>query len=416
MKIIALEAENLKRIVAVSIKPDGNLVQITGKNGQGKTSVLDAIWWALAGKGNVQATPIRNGQERAVISLDLGDLKVTRTFNAKEDGSFTTSIKVENAEGARFQSPQKMLDDLLGQLTFDPLAFSRMSNTDKVQALRSLVDDYDFAAAEIAHKADFEERAIQNRKAKDAQAVADTLSRELPETIPEPINAEAELEALEAGISANDNRKAILHRRETLRAHIQTTAKQIKALNADLSAYEEDLAEAVNTPELIDLEPIREKIGNAKLVNEIATKAAERNEQAAIAEKASDASKALTARIADRKQEAQDAIANADLPIDAIEIIDGQVLLDGVPFEQASDAEQLSASIGIAMTLNPTLKVIRVRDGSLLDEDAMKVLAQMADDNDYQIWVERVGDTGTVGFVLEDGHIKGQELDLGEVA
>jgi len=45
MKIISLVAENVKKLVAVEIKPDGNLVEITGKNGQGKTSVLDSIWW-----------------------------------------------------------------------------------------------------------------------------------------------------------------------------------------------------------------------------------------------------------------------------------------------------------------------------------------------------------------------------------
>ena len=60
MKIIALQAENLKRLVAVDIRPDGNLVQITGKNGAGKTSVLDAIWWCLAGTSHIQAAPTGN--------------------------------------------------------------------------------------------------------------------------------------------------------------------------------------------------------------------------------------------------------------------------------------------------------------------------------------------------------------------
>ena len=44
MKIVQLTAENVKRLTAVSIAPDGNLVQITGRNGQGKASVLDAIF------------------------------------------------------------------------------------------------------------------------------------------------------------------------------------------------------------------------------------------------------------------------------------------------------------------------------------------------------------------------------------
>lgn len=50
MKIVSLTAENVKKLTVVEITPAGNLVQITGKNGQGKSSVLDAIWWALAGR------------------------------------------------------------------------------------------------------------------------------------------------------------------------------------------------------------------------------------------------------------------------------------------------------------------------------------------------------------------------------
>lgn len=208
MKIIALEAENLKRLTAVRIEPNGNLVQITGKNGQGKTSVLDAIWWALAGTSNVQTTPIRKGEERATISLDLGKLKVLRKFIAQDDGSYTTSITVENGEGARFQSPQKMLDALVGQLSFDPLEFSRMKPADQVQALRSLVRDFDFDAAAVEHKADFDERTIQNRKAKDCQAAADVLGQGLPDEIPARIDVEAEIAALETGRKKNDERAA----------------------------------------------------------------------------------------------------------------------------------------------------------------------------------------------------------------
>jgi len=49
MKIVKLTAENVKRLRAVEITPDGNTVVISGRNGQGKTSVLDSIWFALGG-------------------------------------------------------------------------------------------------------------------------------------------------------------------------------------------------------------------------------------------------------------------------------------------------------------------------------------------------------------------------------
>src|ERR1700682_607636 len=109
MKIIALQAENIKKLVAVEIRPDGNLVQIKGKNGQGKTSVLASIWWALSGQANIQGNPIRQGENKAKIRLDMGEVVVTRTFKKYKEGHTTSSITVENAEGTAIKQPQTML-------------------------------------------------------------------------------------------------------------------------------------------------------------------------------------------------------------------------------------------------------------------------------------------------------------------
>jgi len=84
---------------------------------------------------------------------------------------------------------------------------------------------------------------------------------------------------------------------------------------------------------------------------------------------------------------------------------DGVVMFDGVPFDQASTAQQLRASVALAMAANPKLKVIRVKQGSFLDDDGMKLLSDMAEELDYQIWIERVDSTGKVGIVIEDGAV-----------
>ena len=79
MKIIELQAENVKRLKAVEITPNGTLQVIGGKNAQGKSSVLDAIWLALGGGKAAKDTPlpIRDGEATAKVRLDLGDLVVT---------------------------------------------------------------------------------------------------------------------------------------------------------------------------------------------------------------------------------------------------------------------------------------------------------------------------------------------------
>ena len=412
MKIINLYAENLKRLTAVRIEPDGNLVQITGRNGQGKTSVLDAIWWALDGTKNVQTTPIRKGEERAIVRLDLGEIKITRRFNAQEDGGYTTSITVENGEGARFSSPQAMLDKLLGELTFDPLAFTRMKDADQVMALRSLVPDFDFDQADADNKRDFDERTEANRRAKDARASAATI--DLPDEVPQRVVfSEISAEWNEANLH-NDKlrqRQAEYDRLKRLSICLQ---EQIETLKSQLSDVNGQLSRAPQIGEPIDTDAIRARMDKAEETNRLADAGDRHSQLITTAKEAEVKSAELTAAMGRRKTKAREAIATADMPVSGLSIDEGAVHLDGVPFNQASDAQQLQASIGIAMALNPKLKVIRVRDGSLLDDEAMKTLAAMAEEHDYQIWIERVDSTGTIGFVLEDGHVKGQEIQVEE--
>jgi DNA repair exonuclease SbcCD ATPase subunit len=419
MKIIELHAENLKRLTAVQIRPDGNLVQITGRNGQGKTSVLDAIWWALDGTKNVQTTPIRKGEERAIIRLDLGELKITRKFIAQEDGSYTTSIAVENGDGAKFSSPQSMLDKLLGELTFDPLAFTRMKDAEQVLSLRSLVPGFDFIRAEEDIKTFYARRTEYNRDANTARSSAEELTKDLPKDIPIRVDVQGLSDSLEKAQGNNADVDATDRERAEVTTALEKIDADIKALEAQIKMRKiqkddaEEILSAIKTQSKvkIDTKDIMDKIRGASEVNDMVNRAIRRDQQGQEAQRAIENATHMTANIDKIKKDAQAAIASAKMPIDGLSIQDGAVYLDGVPFNQASDAQQLQASIGIAMALNPTLKVIRVRDGSLLDQDALKTLSEMADAHDYQIWIERVDSDGTVGFVLEDGHVKGQQLE-----
>ena len=157
MKIVKFEAENVKRLSAVEITPDGSLVVVGGANEAGKTSVLDSIWYALGGEKAVCDKPLRNGQKKGFVRLDLGEFVVERTFTEK--GS---KLEVRSKDGFAAKSPQAILDGLCGSMAFDPLEFSRMKPRDQLATLRELVG-LDFTKLDAERATAFAERTNKNR-------------------------------------------------------------------------------------------------------------------------------------------------------------------------------------------------------------------------------------------------------------
>ena len=116
--------------------------------------------------------------------------------------------------------------------------------------------------------------------------------------------------------------------------------------------------------------------------------------------------KALTAKIEEIDAEKQRQIGAAQFPLDGLGFgSNGVVEFNGLPLNQASSAEQLRVSMAMAMALNPKLKVIRVTDGSLLDSDSLKIIEEMANGGDFQVWLESVDETGKVGVYIVDGQV-----------
>lgn len=421
MKIVRLTAENVKKIKVVEITPAGAVVQITGRNGSGKSSVLDAIWWALSGTKHIQSMPIRKGATTARVTLDMGEIVVTRRFTEKD-----STLTVENAEGARYRSPQRMLDDLIGALSFDPLAFSRMDPKEQFEELRRLVPlEIDVDQLDGLNRADFADRTDVNRQAKAARAQADGIlvPSDLP---PEPIDASALMDEMAAAAKQNAEIETRKARRADAAHEIQAAKRtaqqdreraaelrrQADAKDADAAAQDQHvatleakLAAAPPLPEPIDVDAIRTQLAAAQAINVSIDRRTQRQALIAEAEKLEKQSADLTETMAARAKAKETAIAAAKMPVDGLAFGDGIILYNGIPFDQASSAEQLRVSTAIAMAGNPKLRVLRIKEGSLLDEDGLGLIRAMAEGGDYQVWIEQVDTSGRVGIVMEDGSI-----------
>lgn len=421
-KIIRLQAENIKRLKAVEITPDGNLVIISGANAQGKTSVLDSILFALNGGQALKNVdkPIRKGEDKAKVVLDLGGLVITRNWTSNEN----SYLNVTNADGAKYGSPQKMLDDLVGRLSFCPMAFTQMKPSDQLQALLEVVDlpiDLDDIASR--RKALYDDRTINGRTLTQLEAqlsAMETPAKDLPVEETPAIKIMEELnEANEAGrqLMHSEQRlqelrnQAEEHKTETMR--LQGEIERVSALlETSKASYQQtvvdgkELAAEIEKVELPNTVEIQGRLSAVEETNQSIKDAAEYRKVQESIKPTQDESDRMTSEIAALDKQKSDAVKSASFPVNGLSFDETGVLYNGLPFSQSSGAEQLRVSLAMAMALNPTLRVIRITDGSLLDSKNLQLISDMADAQDYQIWIERVDESGTVGICIEDGEVK----------
>lgn len=435
LRIVSLTVENIKRLVAVHIEPDGSLIQITGRNGQGKSSVLDSIWWTLSGKGSIQEQPVRKGQTTGFSELDLGRFIVRRDYQVDaDDGTWTTSLTVTSPDGQLYSSPQRLLDGFLGSLSFDPLAFMEKDAKGKVAELIRIANiDLDFDKIARENLADFTRRTEINRQVKALTERVATFAADVPKkgAPVDDVDTSSLLRDMEQASETNAMIERERIRREgrkleaanmverSMRLSDEAEAMRKRAAELDeesarmkqaAAAIDDEIAKAPALATPTDVADIRAKVEAAQAENESRRKVRDivAKHAAAVADlkKAKDESDTLTDRIDGRNKQKADAIAAAKMPVEGLSFDDGVVTYNGIPLDQASTAEQIRVSLAIGMSMDPTLRVILIRQGSLLDDESVAIVAKWADEHGFQVWMERVDSSGQVGIVLEAGKVK----------
>lgn len=432
LRIIGLEASNIKRIRTVAIAPTSNVVRIHGENGSGKTSTLDSILWALSGARSVDMVPIRAGEERGVIVLTLGsgetvEYIVTRSFRLnpdESDGKYTTKLTVESAAGALYPKAQAKLDELFGSLSLDPLEFLHMKPADRVDTLKRIVKlEVDVDELDRINAGDFEKRSQVNVEIKALKSRVELYAGGIDDRDVTPIDTKPFLDRMEEASSHNAAIEREKARRESAAKAIEQwrsaaaeKRKQAERLVLEAMDLEKlsderefDLKKADALAEPIDVTDVRRQLQDAEKENTT------RNLQAVRRDNLETAKKELAAAVAraDKFTEQMEyrtgkkaaALAAAKFPVPGLSFGEQGVLFNGFPFDQASGAEQLRVSFAIAASMKPKLPVVLIKDGSLLsDTQGMPLLEELAAEYGAQVWIERVG-PGNVGIVLEEGEV-----------
>jgi len=415
MKIIELRSENVKRLKAIEIKPKGNMVLITGKNDQGKSSVLDSIWYALGGKESMKDTPrpIRKGQKKAKVTIDLGEMIVTRTWTSDT----VSYLKVETAKGHRIRGPQELIDKFIGKLSFDPLEFTYLKPSEQQQMLLDIIDlKIDLKELERDRQSTYDARTDKNRELKILRAqLQDLPPADLP---PEKIDISDLSTQLRKAMDHNNGIESVKRELSGTEERIENGRASIKEFEETLKHYKSRLAKNLTLEKEykdflaqakpIDIEGVEQKIKEAEAINE-QIRTQERNEglQDQVDTVALQCDE-LTSKLEAIAHSKEKALKNAKMPIDGLDFDEEGITYQGMPFQsdQIGSAVRFRVSMAIAMALNPKLRVIRVTDGSLLDEENLKVIEEMAKREDFQLWIEKVDESGEIGFYIENGEVK----------
>lgn len=424
MKIIKLTAENVKRLKAIEITPEGNMIVVGGENDQGKTSVLDSIAMAIGGGKYIPGKPVRKGADKAVIIAETEDLIITRTIT-KEGGG---ALRVGTKEGMLYQSPQTVLDALTGQLTFDPLVFSSMKTEKQLETLKMLVG-LDFSKLETERACLYDERTDVNREGKRLAGALESMPV-FPDAPNKPIivselmnelakrqahnhaieNAEAELNDYQAGTAEFSADIEVINKaiKESQR-QLAEQQKRLIACKQTLKSrgVKETLMEGkIGDMTPANLEEITAQVTSADHVNnQIRANEAKAKVESRLTKLRAE-SGILVDNIANIDSDKEKQLSEATFPIEGLSFDATGVLFNDIPWDQLSSSEQLKISTAMGFAMNPKLKVLLIRDGSLLDDRNLKLLAEMAKKEDAQIWVERVGEGQEVSVIIEDGEVK----------
>jgi len=432
-QIISLRSKNVKRLSAVSITPQGNVVVIGGKNGQGKSSVLDSIFWALGGDPSAKM-PVRRGEEKSRTVIEIGEpgkpaeLVVTRVFTAAGG----TSLVVKNADGAKQSTPQAILDKLVGKLTFDPLDFARQKPPVQAETMRVLVG-LDFTAHDAAHDKLFDERTAVNRHVKQLEGQLAGMPKHegLPETESSTADILAEQQAASEKNAENEaarNALAALKAAQQgaegsigelennvarLTRELRDAEKKLKDTNMEITERAKTIERETPNVEALkdtDLSQFQTRAATVEETNRKIRSNVQRADLVTALKGHSDNAEKMTERLDKMDSDKRKKTTEAKYPVEGL-LVDaaGGITLNGIPFEQCSAAEQLRVSVSVGFAINPKLRVLLIRDGSLLDDESMVVLAKMAEEAKAQIWLERVGTDAHTSVIIEDGHVQGQE-------
>ncbi|KLU68083.1 MAG: hypothetical protein RHS_6132 [Robinsoniella sp. RHS] len=408
IKINKLEIENVKRIKAVKIEPTANgLTVIGGRNNQGKTSVLDAITWALGGD---RYKPSDAKRRESLIPPNL-HIVMSNGLIVDRKGK-NSDLKVTDPNGKK--GGQQLLNEFVEQLALDLPKFMESSNKEKAQILLSIIGVGDKLA-----ELEKQEKELYNKRLTIGQ-IADQKRKYAKE---QPYYPDAPKELVSASELIRQQQAILTRNGENQRkrdnlGQINQTVERLTAQIAELQVQlERALTEqviAMKSAENLQDESTVELEQNISNVEEINRKVRanldkdKADEDALIYKNQYDT---LTEDINNIRQSKLDLLQNTELPLPNLTVQDGELLYRGQKWDNMSGSDHLKVATAIVRKLNPKCGFVLLDKLEQMDIDTLNEFGKWLESEGLQAIATRVSTGDECSILIEDGYVTGQNLN-----
>lgn len=414
VKINSLEFENVKRIKAVKLEPSSNgLTIVGGRNGQGKTSVLDAIAWALGGNRKKPSQADRNG------SVNQPYLKITLNNGlVVERKGKNSTLSVTDPSGEK--GGQNLLDSFVEELAIDLPKFMEKSNKEKADTLLQIIGVGDqLALLERKEKEKENERLLTGQDARRKKSHAAELIHY--DGVPTDfIKASDLIQQQQEILARNGENQRLRQQAQSLQQQqsnqaylIQQKKQEIERLQAELLEMEQqhskttnDLVTSQKSAEQLRDEStaeIEENIAEIETINDKIRSNQTKSLAEEEAHKLEEKYRVLDQEVNAIRQDKVDLLKNADLPLKELSVDEGELIYKGQKWDNMSGSEQLRVSTAIVRKLKPECGFVLIDKLEQMDIQTLNEFGAWLEQEQLQAIAARVttGDEATI--IIEDG-------------
>ena len=415
--ITALEAENVKRIKAVALTPaPTGLTLVGGNNNQGKTSVLDALAWALGGERFRPTAAQRDG------AVAPAHLKVTLSNGVVvERKGKNASLTVTDPTGRR--SGQQLLNAFVEPLALDLPRFMDASDKEKADILLRIIG----IGAEL-HTRDLEIKGLYDKRTFTGQLAAQKKhsAEEMisyPEAPDEPVSASELIRQQQDILARNGENQRLRAQYAELEQQVQQCVDELKRTRERIATLQQlaDELDAKHTKLFNQRETARKTVSQlqdestAELeasirdIEETNRKVRANLEKSRAEDEAAQYASEydrLTESIQQKRADRMALLNGADLPLPGLSVEDGVLTYNGKRWRDMSGSDQLRVAAAIVRRLNPDCGFVLLDKLEQMDMTTLQEFSAWLEAEGLQAIATRVSTGSECQIIIEDGMVK----------